>query len=155
MLYFLNFKDTVCSVVFCIHFCMKTRDTIANISFTKIIKLFFFPGRCHCRKNRETGQRFCRIEMSSKVLDDSERLRDTLIHEICHAAVWIISEENDVIIWNSCSRNFNCTKSSNADEPKCFECVNFWVKLNWSHRNKPNFDFFALLKCQLWSAGFF
>ncbi len=94
----------------------------------------FFPGRCHCRKNRETGQRFCRIEMSSKVLDDSERLRDTLIHEICHAAVWIISEENDVIIWNSCSRNFNFIKNLNVNEPKakCLECVNFWVKLNWS-----------------------
>ena len=36
-------------------------------------------------------ERFSVIELSSKVLDSPDRLRDTLIHEMCHAAAWIIS----------------------------------------------------------------
>ncbi|KAB7500296.1 Acidic repeat-containing protein, partial [Armadillidium nasatum] len=35
------------------------------------------------------------IELSSKVIDAPGRLRDTLIHELCHAAAWIISGYKD------------------------------------------------------------
>ena len=35
--------------------------------------------------------RFCLI----KVLDSADRLRDTLIHEMCHAASWVISGYRD------------------------------------------------------------
>lgn len=35
------------------------------------------------------------IELSIKVLDSPDRLRDTLIHEMCHAATWIISGSKD------------------------------------------------------------
>lgn len=34
--------------------------------------------------------RASKIELSTKVLDSSDRLRDTLIHEMCHAAAWVI-----------------------------------------------------------------
>ncbi|XP_046817726.1 acidic repeat-containing protein isoform X2 [Vespa crabro] len=34
------------------------------------------------------------IELSTKVLDAPNRLRDTLIHEMCHAACWIINGES-------------------------------------------------------------
>ena len=34
--------------------------------------------------------RASKIELSSKVLDSSDRLRDTLIHEMCHAAAWVV-----------------------------------------------------------------
>ena len=34
--------------------------------------------------------RASKIELSSKVLDSADRLRDTLVHEMCHAAAWII-----------------------------------------------------------------
>ncbi|KAK5646945.1 hypothetical protein RI129_005409 [Pyrocoelia pectoralis] len=33
-----------------------------------------------------------RIVLSTKVVDACDRLRDTLIHEMCHAATWIINE---------------------------------------------------------------
>ncbi|KAG6460498.1 hypothetical protein O3G_MSEX012023 [Manduca sexta] len=33
------------------------------------------------------------IKLSTKVLDAPERLRDTLIHEMCHAATWLIDGE--------------------------------------------------------------
>ncbi|XP_046854411.1 HMG box-containing protein C19G7.04-like [Xenia sp. Carnegie-2017] len=32
----------------------------------------------------------CRIELSEKVVDSCDRIRDTLIHELCHAAAWLI-----------------------------------------------------------------
>ncbi|XP_028397689.1 acidic repeat-containing protein-like [Dendronephthya gigantea] len=32
----------------------------------------------------------CRIELSDKVVDSCDRIRDTLIHELCHAATWLI-----------------------------------------------------------------
>ena len=35
--------------------------------------------------------RTARIELSAKVVDSAERLRDTLIHEMCHASAWILS----------------------------------------------------------------
>jgi len=51
-------------------------------------------GMC-AQKQRTAGgkvvERFSVIELSSKVLDSPDRLRDTLIHEMCHAAAWIIS----------------------------------------------------------------
>jgi SprT-like family len=36
-------------------------------------------------------ERLSRIELSTKVLDSADRLRDTLVHEMCHAASWIVS----------------------------------------------------------------
>lgn len=36
-----------------------------------------------------------RITLSTKVLDIPCRLRDTLIHEMCHAAAWIVNQVSD------------------------------------------------------------
>ncbi|GBP80869.1 Acidic repeat-containing protein [Eumeta japonica] len=33
------------------------------------------------------------IKLSTKILDGPQRLRDTLIHEMCHAATWIVDKE--------------------------------------------------------------
>ncbi|XP_067404019.1 germ cell nuclear acidic protein isoform X2 [Emydura macquarii macquarii] len=41
------------------------------------------------------AQRYARIELSEKVCDSADRLRDTLIHEICHAATWVINGIRD------------------------------------------------------------
>ncbi|KAM8934229.1 germ cell nuclear acidic protein [Pelodytes ibericus] len=40
-------------------------------------------------------ERYARIELSEKVCDSADRLRDTLIHEICHAATWLINGVRD------------------------------------------------------------
>eukprot|EP00978_Attheya_sp_CCMP212_P016613 scaffold43696_cov48-Attheya_sp.AAC.2 len=37
-----------------------------------------------------TQQRVATIELSTKIIDDSERLRATLLHEMCHAAAWLV-----------------------------------------------------------------
>ncbi|XP_061493873.1 germ cell nuclear acidic protein-like isoform X2 [Rhineura floridana] len=41
------------------------------------------------------GQRYARIMLSEKVCDSADRLRDTLIHELCHAATWLIHGVRD------------------------------------------------------------
>lgn len=33
------------------------------------------------------------IQLSEKVLTSADRVRDTLVHELCHAAVWIVDGE--------------------------------------------------------------
>ena len=35
--------------------------------------------------------RVATIALSTKVIDDEERLRSTLVHEMCHAAQWLVS----------------------------------------------------------------
>ncbi|XP_065499491.1 germ cell nuclear acidic protein [Caloenas nicobarica] len=37
------------------------------------------------------AKRYARIELSEKVCDSADRLRDTLVHELCHAATWLIN----------------------------------------------------------------
>lgn len=46
-----------------------------------------------CALGMETnGERMARIELSVKVVDDVLRLYNTLAHEMCHAAAWIVDE---------------------------------------------------------------
>lgn len=54
-------------------------------------KLLTTAGRCVTRKR--AGIRSATIELSDKVCTSVDRLRCTLIHELCHAATWIFSEE--------------------------------------------------------------
>ncbi|KAG8232246.1 hypothetical protein J437_LFUL011799 [Ladona fulva] len=52
-------------------------------------------GYCYNRRIKSSDGSFVRssrVELSSKIVDNSARLRDTLVHELCHAATWIISE---------------------------------------------------------------
>ena len=47
-------------------------------------------GMC-CTSITRTGIRTARIVLSEKVLDTALRLRDTLVHELCHAATWLLT----------------------------------------------------------------
>ncbi|XP_008069111.2 acidic repeat-containing protein [Carlito syrichta] len=40
-------------------------------------------------------KRYARIEIALKVCDSADRLRDTLIHEVCHAASWLLDGIRD------------------------------------------------------------
>ncbi|RDD39207.1 Acidic repeat-containing protein [Trichoplax sp. H2] len=44
-----------------------------------------------CIYTRRENARIARIELSEKVCDSTERIRDTLIHELCHAATWVVN----------------------------------------------------------------
>ena len=43
-----------------------------------------------CYYSSSLGVRNSSIELSDKVIDSTDRIRDTLIHELCHAAVWLL-----------------------------------------------------------------
>jgi predicted SprT family Zn-dependent metalloprotease len=42
---------------------------------------------------KQNGRHYAKIEMGSKIIDSKERLIGTLIHEMCHVAVWIVDKE--------------------------------------------------------------
>ncbi|XP_056665486.1 germ cell nuclear acidic protein isoform X3 [Monodelphis domestica] len=66
-----------------------------NITWNK--KLRTTAGYCHV-SGKESGpqaSRSIRIELSEKVCDSADRLRDTLIHELCHAATWLFHGVRD------------------------------------------------------------
>ena len=44
-----------------------------------------------CQNSNKMGIRTCEIHMSMKVCDSAERMRDTLAHEMCHAAAFLIN----------------------------------------------------------------
>lgn len=52
-------------------------------------------GYCVTGQEKGGGRRYARIELSEKVCDSADRLRDTLIHEMCHAATWLINNVRD------------------------------------------------------------
>ena len=85
-------------------------DISWNVRLTKTAGLCF--SRRHKKYNIET--RSSRIELSTKVIDRGDRLRDTLIHEMCHAASWIISGYRDGHgpLWRTCLAGFAAPVSS-------------------------------------------
>ncbi|XP_017773813.1 PREDICTED: acidic repeat-containing protein [Nicrophorus vespilloides] len=55
-------------------------------------------GYCVCRKiTHKNGkiERKVRFKLSTKILDSADRLRDTFVHELCHAATWLVNEVSD------------------------------------------------------------
>lgn len=66
-----------------------------NLEITWNKKMRKTAGYCVTGQKRPTLDRYARIELSEKVCDSADRLRDTLIHEICHAATWLINGVRD------------------------------------------------------------
>ncbi|XP_076446916.1 germ cell nuclear acidic protein-like [Babylonia areolata] len=48
-----------------------------------------------CKQKRVNDRYTASIELSTKVCDSAERVRDTLVHEMCHAAVWILNKAKE------------------------------------------------------------
>ncbi|KAM8732768.1 germ cell nuclear acidic protein isoform 1-T1 [Acanthopagrus schlegelii] len=66
-----------------------------DMSVTWNKKMRKTAGYCVTGQERGGGRRYARIELSEKVCDSADRLRDTLIHEMCHAATWLINGVRD------------------------------------------------------------
>lgn len=50
-------------------------------------------GLTRLKKTTRLGsppQRTAKIELSVKIIDELQRLRSTLLHEMCHAAAWLV-----------------------------------------------------------------
>ncbi|XP_011502383.1 PREDICTED: uncharacterized protein LOC105365823 [Ceratosolen solmsi marchali] len=55
-------------------------------------------GKCYNKQSLKTSKktvRSSRIVLATKILDSPDRLRDTLIHEMCHTATWLINNVSD------------------------------------------------------------
>ena len=65
----------------------------------------------YCKNVTRLGVRSSEIHMSSKVCTTAERMRDTLAHEICHAACFLINQVNDGhgSVWRSWANMINVT----------------------------------------------
>jgi len=88
----------------------KNRDTITSQTFAEFNKQVFHGALSSVivtwskKLNKTAGitrmrgklgdgnghTRVAAIELSTKVIDDEERLRSTLLHEMCHAAQWCV-----------------------------------------------------------------
>ncbi|KAI0762579.1 SprT-like family-domain-containing protein [Fomes fomentarius] len=55
-------------------------------------RLLTTAGRAHWHKSRE-GVHTTSIQLAEKILDCDERIRNTLSHEMCHLACWIIDDD--------------------------------------------------------------
>ncbi|XP_076117524.1 uncharacterized protein LOC143085181 isoform X2 [Mytilus galloprovincialis] len=74
----------------------------SNLSIVWNKRLLKTAGYCVNKTIREAvnkttreAVKTCQIELSIKVCDSAERTRDTLIHELCHAAVWLLNGLKD------------------------------------------------------------
>ncbi|GMS91182.1 hypothetical protein PENTCL1PPCAC_13357, partial [Pristionchus entomophagus] len=62
----------------------------------------------YCKWSSRAGK--CTVELSPKVCSKPERIRDTLAHELCHAAVFVINrlmKERHGPVWQSWTRKFS------------------------------------------------
>ncbi|EIW65029.1 uncharacterized protein TRAVEDRAFT_62357 [Trametes versicolor FP-101664 SS1] len=57
-------------------------------------RLLTTAGRAHWKRDRH-GVDTTSIQLAEKVLDCEERIRNTLSHEMCHLACWLISDAPD------------------------------------------------------------
>ncbi|KAA0190888.1 hypothetical protein HAZT_HAZT002562 [Hyalella azteca] len=62
------------------------------MAITWNVKMTKTAGICYNEVDRSKASgRNARVELSTKVVDCPARLRDTLVHELCHAAAWLVS----------------------------------------------------------------
>ncbi|KAF8912916.1 SprT-like family-domain-containing protein [Gymnopilus junonius] len=91
---------------------LKRRKEFAQILFTDLNQLVFkqglpantqlnwnkrlltTAGRAKFHRSRE-GIQTTEIELAEKILDCDERIRNTLSHEMCHLATWVIDKKVD------------------------------------------------------------
>lgn len=86
-------KEKLTELLFALY-CRRVFDNdkrVCGVQVTWNAKLKTTAGCCVNR--RRGGDRSCTIELSSKVITSAERLRCTLVHEMCHAATWLLQGE--------------------------------------------------------------
>ncbi|KAL3880125.1 hypothetical protein ACJMK2_032393 [Sinanodonta woodiana] len=79
------------------------------------------------------AKRSARIELSTKVCDSAERVRDTLIHEMCHAAVWLLNGAKDGHgpYWKYWAKKANM---AHPEIPVVARCHNYSISTKYIYR---------------------
>ncbi|XP_036695017.1 acidic repeat-containing protein [Balaenoptera musculus] len=98
-----------------------------DISWSK--KMLRTAGLCTTGETRHPKrERYAKIQISQKVCDSADRLRDTLIHEICHAASWLLDGIRDShgVGWKYYAQKSNMV---HPELPKVTRCHNY--KINY------------------------
>ncbi|XP_046329101.2 dentin sialophosphoprotein-like [Haliotis rufescens] len=74
-----------------------------------------------------------KVELSDKVCDSAERVRDTLIHELCHAASWTLNHKNDGHgpYWKYWARKANQTY---PDIPIISRCHDYAIATKYTYQ---------------------
>ena len=84
-------------------------------------------------KSHDTIQRHISINLSTKIITDEDRLKATLIHEMCHAATWIINgvKEGHGPIWKGWAY-----KASQVypDYPPITRCHSFSIETKFKYK---------------------
>nr|XP_056702658.1 germ cell nuclear acidic protein [Euleptes europaea] len=83
-------------------------------------------------KEPHLGQRYARIMLSEKVCDSADRLRDTLIHELCHAAAWLIHgvQDGHGRIWSLYAKK---SALIHPELPVMSRCHNYEIKYKFTY----------------------
>ncbi|XP_039294590.1 uncharacterized protein LOC111060193 isoform X2 [Nilaparvata lugens] len=92
-------------------------------------------GYCFNKRTIRGGEitRSARIQLSSKILDAPDRLRDTLIHEMCHAATWLLDGVKDAHgpTW----KNWTLQAMRRFPElPRITVCHDYKIKTKYSYK---------------------
>ncbi|KAM9274265.1 germ cell nuclear acidic protein isoform 2-T2 [Morus bassanus] len=95
--YFKKYKEELAQKLYCLYnstiFEQKLPEKMM-ITWNK--KMRKTAGYCVTGQTEgPEAKRYARIELSEKVCDSADRLRDTLVHEVCHAATWLINGVRD------------------------------------------------------------
>ncbi len=77
--------------------------------------------------------RFSSLKLASKVLDSADRLRDTLIHEMCHAATWVVSgcPDGHGPIWKDWAAR---SRRRFPDLPVIGRCHSYVIRTKYTYR---------------------
>ncbi|XP_068596950.1 germ cell nuclear acidic protein [Brachionichthys hirsutus] len=104
-----------------------------NMSVTWNKKMRKTAGYCVTGQERGGGSRYARVELSEKVCDSADRLRDTLIHEMCHAATWLINGVRDGhgSFWKLYARKATL---AHPELPMVTRCHSYDIKYKFQYR---------------------
>ncbi|XP_077434171.1 germ cell nuclear acidic protein [Vanacampus margaritifer] len=104
-----------------------------NMPVTWNKKMRKTAGYCITGQERNGGNRYARIELSEKVCDAADRLRDTLIHEMCHAATWLINGVRDGHgrLWKMYARKATLV---HPELPMVTRCHSYDIKFKFQYK---------------------
>lgn len=125
----------------------------SSMNITWNARLTKTAGYCYYQINGASEtRRGSRIELSTKVIDCPERLRDTLIHELCHAAAWIISGYKDGHgpLWKAWAAK---ARAAFPELPPINRCHSYDIQCKYTYRctrcsyRLVTFSFHFLFRC--------
>ena len=84
-------RDAILSSTFSEFNKLAYQNTLSSVQVTWSNKLNTTAGITRMRgKLNQPNSRTATIELATKVIDNEEKLRSTLLHEMCHAAAWMV-----------------------------------------------------------------